>query len=188
MRRSLAACLLIVLGRVAPRSAHDIPNARVDRSIQATLEPGRLRVDYEVSLAELTLTQDLRQLVGELPGADRQGWFEEYGQEVGPLNAKGLLVAVDGDEVDLKADRLRPGDRGAPALHLPLRGRRPPARAGSRLNDTNYAASEGTSRLALRAVGGVAVRGDSLPTDVGPDPDPPGLATERRRGAADQAA
>src|SRR5436309_889891 len=102
MRRTLAAMLMIALAR-APAIAHDIPDARVDRSIQATIEPGRLRVDYEVSLGELSVVQDLRRLVGELPGADRRGWFEAYGKEVGPLNARGLLVQVAGAEVDLKA-------------------------------------------------------------------------------------
>ena len=45
--------------RAAPTNGLDV-NARVDRSIQATLAPGRLAIDYEVSLSELTLTQDLR--------------------------------------------------------------------------------------------------------------------------------
>ena len=49
--------------------AHDIPNARVDRSIQVSLDPGRLEIDYEVSLSELTLTRDLRMLVGSCPGS-----------------------------------------------------------------------------------------------------------------------
>ena len=48
--------------------AHDIPNQRVDRSIQVTLGPGRLEIDYEVSLSELTLTQDLRALDGYVAG------------------------------------------------------------------------------------------------------------------------
>src|SRR4051794_23472228 len=74
---------------------HDIPNARVDRSIQVTVHPGRLTLDYEVSLSELTLTQDLRALIGTLPGAERGAWFDRYGREAGPLIAKGLIVAVD---------------------------------------------------------------------------------------------
>ena len=164
MRRSISACRLVAIA-VTPAAAHDIPNARVDRSIQATLGPGRLRVDYEVSLAELTLAQDLRQLVGDLPGTDRRGWFEAYGREVGPLNAKGLLVLVDGTEVDLKATGFDLVVEGHPRYTFHLEAEVPPS-GRLALNDTNYAASEGTSRLALRAVGGVAVRGDSMPTDV----------------------
>jgi nickel/cobalt transporter (NicO) family protein len=164
MRRPLTALALVLAGSTLS-VAHDIPNARVDRSIQASLDPGRLRVDYEVSLSELTLTQDLRQLIGELPGADRQGWFQEYGRVTGPLNAKGFLVAVDGNEVELKSTGFDLVVEGHPryTFHIeaevPLQGR-------LTLNDTNYVASEGTSRLALRPADGVTVRGDALPTDV----------------------
>src|SRR5262249_51751160 len=94
--------LYVARGFVASTAlAHDIPNERIDRSIQATVAPGSLAIDYEVSLTELTLTQDLRRLIGSLPGADRLEWLARYGQETGPLNAKGLLVTVDGKLVGL---------------------------------------------------------------------------------------
>ena len=164
MRLAAAACVILL---ASPRAtvAHDIPNARVDRSIQATLEPGRLRVTYEVSLSELTLTQDLRQLIGELPGADRRGWFEEYGRVAGPLNAKGLLVAVDGQEIEPKALGFDLAIEGHPRYSFHFEAPVPP-RGRLTLNDTNYVASEGTSRLALRGASGVSVSGDSLPGDV----------------------
>src|SRR5438067_6907220 len=100
--RRLAPILL--LAAFFPRStrAHDIPNARVDRSIQASLQPGRLAIDYEVSLSELTLTRELRMLVGVLPGADRTDWFQSYGRETGPLDARGLLVMTDGRPLELQ--------------------------------------------------------------------------------------
>ena len=81
--------------------AHDIPNERIDRSIQVSLSPGSIAIDYEVSLTELTLTQDLRRLIGSLPGADRQEWLDRYGQVTGPLNAKGFLVSVLGEPIQL---------------------------------------------------------------------------------------
>src|SRR4051794_36115407 len=86
----------------ATARGHEIPNARVDRSIQAAAAPGRLAIDYEVSLAELTLTQDLRALLGELPGADRRDWFDAYGREIGPLVAKGILLTIDGQAYPLR--------------------------------------------------------------------------------------
>ena len=61
LRRTLLV-LAILAASVA--SAHDIPNARVDRAIQVELRPSVVEVLYEVSLAELTLTQDLRSLIG----------------------------------------------------------------------------------------------------------------------------
>ena len=41
-----------------------------------------------------------------------------------------------------------------------------PPRGRLTIQDTNFAASEGTSRLAVRGRGDVAVRGDDLPPDV----------------------
>src|SRR5262245_34385660 len=90
-------CLAILFVSVC--RAHDIPNERVDRAIQVTLSAGELAVDYEVSLAELTLAQDLRRLVGRVQGADREQLFHHYGEVAGPLNAKGFLITLDGREV-----------------------------------------------------------------------------------------
>jgi ABC-type nickel/cobalt efflux system permease component RcnA len=161
--------VLFALALALPSSAapgHDIPNARVDRSIQATVRPGRLALDYEVSLAELTLTQDLRALIGTLPGADRAEWFDRYGREVGPLIAKGLIVTVDGR-------RLAPVFRGFDwaveehpryTFHCETKGLSPAGRLAIR--DTNFVASEGTSRLGVRGRDGVTLRGDTLSADV----------------------
>ena len=94
MRPVVFAILVLALCAISAL-AHDIPNAQVDRSIQVTIRPGGLLIAYEITLSELTLTQDLRALIGTLPGADRREWFNEYGRIGGPLNAKGLLVSVD---------------------------------------------------------------------------------------------
>jgi nickel/cobalt exporter len=76
-----------------------------------------------------------------------------------------MLVLVDGSEVDLKAAGFDLAIEGHPRYTFHFEAEVPPS-GRLALNDTNYAASEGTSRLALRAVGGITVRGDSLPTDV----------------------
>jgi nickel/cobalt exporter len=148
-----------------PALAHDIPNAQVDRSIQVTVRPGGLMIAYEIVLSELTLTQDLRALIGTLPGADRREWFNEYGRIGGPLNAKGLLVSIDGRPLVLRSGRfdLSVEDHVRYTFHfesdLPSRGR-------LAIRDTNYASGEGMSRLAVRGMPGVVVRGDDLPSDV----------------------
>ena len=97
-RQLIRLLVVLAFSAVVPGFAwsHDIPNERIDRSIQVSLSPGLIAIDYEVSLTELTLTQDLRRLIGSLPGAERQEWLARYGQETGPLNAKGLLVTVQG--------------------------------------------------------------------------------------------
>jgi nickel/cobalt exporter len=164
MCRPLFAWVLLVAW-MTPVWAHDIPNARVDRSIQVTVGPGRLVVDYEVSLAELTLTQDLRALIGVLPGADRREWFDRYGRVTGPLNAKGLLVSVDGRPLGLRAR----GFGLAVEDHLVYTFQFEtdlPGRGQLAVRDINYAAGEGTSRLAVRGVGGVVIGGDDQPHDV----------------------
>ena len=166
MRQAIGLWAPLLVGMVAwSATAHDIPDARVDRSIQATLTPGRLRVDYEVSLAELSLVQDLRQLGVEAAGGDRRGWFERYAQVVGPLDAKGLLVVVNGVEIELRVVGFDLTVEGHPRFTFHFEADVPPA-GRLAINDTNYASSEGTSRLALRTVEGVGVRGDLLPTDV----------------------
>lgn len=152
--------------------AHDIPNQRVDRSIQVTLRPNRLEIDYEVSLSELTLTQDLRYLIGSLPGADRREWFDRFGRETGPLNAKGYYVAVDRKPIllEFKSFDLVVEEHPRYTFHLtsvlPDHGR-------LEIYDTNYATSEGTSRLAIRARDGADFTGDTLPGDVSAIPARP---------------
>lgn len=150
---------------LSPALAHDIPNERIDRSIQVSLSPGRIAIDYEVSLTELTLTQDLRRLIGRLPGADRQEWLARYGQETGPLNAKGILVTIAGEPVLLSMTSfdLLVEEHARYTFHLTGRI---PSGGRLRVHDTNYVSSEGTSRLAIRGHAGVVVEGDQLPGDV----------------------
>lgn len=145
--------------------AHDIPNARVDRAIQVDLRPARLTIDYEVSLSELTLTRDLRNLIGALPEGDRSDWFDRYGKETAPLNAKGLLVTIDGRPLSLhtRGFDLKTEEHPQYTFHfeaeLPASGR-------LKVQDTNFESSEGSSRLALRGQDGLVLQGDSLPSDV----------------------
>jgi len=157
--------VLSVLGTGHPARAHDVPNQRVDRSIQATIVPGRLLIDYEVSLTELTLTQDLRALVGSLPGGERSEWLARYAEVTGPLNAKGFLIQCEGLPVVLSVRSfdlvVEEHPRYTFHLEAPL-----PAAGRLIIHDTNYASSEGTSRLAVRGRDGVTVEGDALPTEV----------------------
>ncbi|MHB1560359.1 MAG: nickel/cobalt transporter [Isosphaeraceae bacterium] len=164
-RRSIWCGVGLALLLAAVATAHDIPNQRVDRSIQVTLTPGRLAIDYEVSLTELTLTQDLRSLVGSRPGAERSEWLKLYGEVTGPLNAKGFLVSVDGQSVRLESTgyHLVVEEHPRYTFHLeaPV-----PASGRLKLRDTNFVSSEGTSRLAIRGRDGVTVEGDDGPTEV----------------------
>jgi nickel/cobalt transporter (NicO) family protein len=169
LRRSLWFCrvaglaLVVLSGELA--GAHDIPNQRVDRSIQVTVAPGRLTIDYEVSLTELTLTQDLRSLVGPRPGAERSEWMGLYGEVTGPLNAKGFLVSIDGKPVALASAGYHLVVEEHPRYTFHLEAVVPTAGRLS-VRDTNFVSSEGTSRLAIRGRGGVVIEGDNGPPDV----------------------
>ena len=160
-----AAAAAIFVGEVGVAAAHDIPNARIDRSIQVEVERGRLRVAYEVSLGELTLFQDLRGLTGERPRGDRAEVFNQYGRETGPLDARGLLVRVDGRELSLACDGFDLVVEEHPRFTFHLSAALP-ERGRLSIRDTNYASSEGVSRLAIRAAAGVTLSGDDLPSDV----------------------
>ena len=157
--------LAILLPVAGFAKAHDIPNQRVDRAIQVMIQRGNLLIDYEVSLTELTLTQDLRSLIGSLPGGDRSEWLELYGTVTGPLNARGFLVTCDGRPVPLEFAGFHLELEEHPRYTFRLEGTIPET-GRLRIVDTNYASSEGTSRLAIRAVAGVAFDGDELPGDV----------------------
>ena len=164
--RRLVPALLTLALLPSLATGHEIPNARVDRSIQATVVPGHLSIDYEVSLSELTLTQDLRALFGELAGSDREDWFKTYGVETGPLNAKGLLVTVDGRSCPLRFKQYSIWtDEQHPRFTFRFVTEVPPA-GRLTIQDTNFASSEGTSRLALRGESGAVIEGDPLPAEV----------------------
>ncbi len=161
----------LVLGLVATNASaptarsHDIPNQRVDRSIQVTVGPGRLAIAYEVSLSELTLTQDLRSLTGNLPGGDRSSWLAHYAEVTGPLNAKGLAVTVDGQPVSIEGHGYELVVEEHPRYTFQFEAAIPQQGRLS-IRDRNFVSSEGTSRLGVRGRDGVTISGDDLPGDV----------------------
>ncbi len=163
VRLAIVALTLSLSGSFA--RAHDIPNAQIDRSIQVSLRPGRLTIDYEVSLAELTLVRDLRTLVDTIDAGDRDALFNRYGQVVGPLNAQGIQVAVDGEPVELRTLGFDLAVEEHPRYTFHFEADLPP-KGRLLVRDSNFAGSAGTSRLAIRGLDGVNVQGDDLPGDV----------------------
>jgi nickel/cobalt transporter (NicO) family protein len=149
----------------ATAHAHDIPNQRVDRSIQVTIGSSRLEVDYEVSLSELTLTQDLRALNGSLAGGERSSWLALYADVTGPLNAKGLAVTVDGQPIVLSGTTYKLVVEEHPRYTFHFEAVIP-GQGKLSIRDHNFVSSEGTSRLAVRGRDGVKVTGDDVSGDV----------------------
>ena len=66
-----------------------------------TIRPGKLQIDYEVSLTELTLHAEPTHLDRIASGCGSVDWLARYGQVTGPLNAKGFLASCNGLPVDL---------------------------------------------------------------------------------------
>ncbi|MEO6808322.1 MAG: ABC transporter permease, partial [Isosphaeraceae bacterium] len=99
------------------------------------------------------------------PGADRETLYRRYGVETAPLNAKGVLVTVDGRPFPLECLGFDLTVEEHPrytfhlATALPRRGRLV-------IQDTNYTEARGASRLALRAEAALTVAGDDLSQDV----------------------
>src|SRR5262249_39095735 len=110
-------------------------------------------------------TQDLRSLIGSLPHGDRAEWFDRYGRETSPLNGKGFLLTIDGRALDLRPRGFDLAVEEHPRYTFHYSATLP-ASGQLTIHDTNYVASEGTSRLAVRGARGVVVRGDELPPDV----------------------
>ena len=102
-----------------------------------------------------------------MPGSDRRDWFLAYGRETGPLNAKGMIVSVDGRPIPLQSRGfdLAIEDHPRFTFHFEMATPLPP-RGRLSIQDTNFASSEGTSRLALRGKDGMTIQGDTLPADV----------------------
>ncbi len=172
LARLFALMLLACAALGTSTLAHEIPDARIDRALQVVVLPGLLKLDYEVSLAELTAVQDLRRLEGQLSGLDRNQLLERYGEVVGALNARGIQVEVDGVEAPLgiQGFELTIQEHPRYLFHLqcglPVRGR-------VEVRDQNYISSEGTSRLAVRPEGDATISGYSGPGDVEEVPNRP---------------
>lgn len=132
-----------------PTRAHDIPNERVDRSLQIVLEPPLLQVVYEVSQTEWTLYQDLKRLAPERTGDARLDRIEGYARMIAPLNARGLLATIDEAELSWIVDDVVVNYEEHLLLRFVFRASIP-EQGTLHVLDSNYASSYGVSRLALR--------------------------------------
>ena len=178
--------LLNLLGTILIGSTsvfvHDIPDERVDRGLQIFLDPPNLRVVYEVSLTEWTLYQDLKRLAPELAPGERFDRIERYARYVAPLNARGLLASVDGNEISWQVAEPEVDLQEHPRLRFHFHSSIPLC-GNLRLQETNYSSSYGTSRLALQTSPTTWMSGYEGPTDLAEVPELPiwALSDEEER-------
>ncbi len=104
-------------------------------------------------------------MIGGLPGADRQEWLDRFGAVTGPLNAKGFFITVDRKPIAVEFKGFDLLIEEHPRYTFHLEGELPPS-GRLEIYDTNYATSEGTSRLAIRARDGAEFTGDNSPNEV----------------------
>lgn len=163
MRRPALAFLMAAWSAGSFARAHDVPDERVDRTIQATIEPGRLLIDYEIALSRFTILLDLRRLeTDESDGADV---WERYGELVAPLHAAGLMADVDGDPIECVLLSVQHRAEDHLVYRFTYEAELPPA-GHLTFRDTNHLTSEGTSRIGLRVHPKVEVKNAPAESEV----------------------
>ena len=142
-----------------PAIAHDIPRQRVDRTVQLDIEPALLRVEYTLELDDTTIAADFRRLKpGALP-PDPEEWLNAYGKLVAELLPQAFrLVGPDNEAAEgwktTRIEKLREIHTVYEFTYeIPLTATGP-----WRFSDQNFRASEGSSRLGIRASGGVQIK------------------------------
>jgi ABC-type nickel/cobalt efflux system permease component RcnA len=155
---SAAIAFIFVLSLIHQLDAHDIPKQRVDRTIQLTFEPARLRLEYSLELDDTTIAADLRRLrPGALP-PDPEEWLNAYGKLVAELLPKAFrLTGPDqlsiNDWKTVSIERIREQHtvyEFTYEIGLPLKG-------NWKFADQNYQSSDGLSRLGVKSAGGVSL-------------------------------
>ncbi|RUL88501.1 hypothetical protein [Tautonia sociabilis] len=172
---TLLVATVLLQAIAAPSGAHDIPDERVDRALQVVLEPTILRLSYELCLSEWTLFQDLKRLAPDRSAGAPIDLLEGYAELVAPLNAKGLLVEVQGVELPLRVGRVEVEVEQHPRLTFHFEAD-VPSRGRLRIRDTNYLSSFGTGRLAFRVAPGIVQEGFDGAEDLEDVPEIPSWA------------
>lgn len=170
MRRVLTFSVLVVALLLAPgvAQAHPLGNFTVSTSAGIVLEPGTVRIEYVVDLAEIPTIQAMPELDRDGDGApsedERDGWAESTAREL----ASNLSVAVGEDSVSLEVAsagaELLPGQGGLDVLRLEavFDGRVP--QAGQLVfQDANFSDRLGWHEVTASGSSGVALDRSSVP-------------------------
>ncbi|MBI3461520.1 MAG: hypothetical protein HY000_00450 [Planctomycetes bacterium] len=171
-RRSLllfSLGLIITVG-TGTVSAHDVPDRFFDRSIQVTLGPEKLSISYHLSLTQLTLAEELLSLVGAggLAGTGPAERLTRYGEEMGPLIARGLIVKWGGVDVPVQLIAVSSRMEDHPRFTFELAVTAEPDESlpcRLDLEDTSFFLEKGSVRIAIRAGAGCEMVRSTVPTD-----------------------
>ncbi|MGH2671670.1 MAG: hypothetical protein ACRDHC_01685 [Actinomycetota bacterium] len=170
MRRVLTFSGLVVALLLAPGAAqaHPLGNFTVSTSAGIVLEPGRVRIDYVVDLAEIPTVQAMPELDPDGDGAptedERDAWAVSIAREL----ASNLSVAVGDDSVSLEIAWARawllPGQGGLDVIRLEavFDGRVPEA-GELAFHDANFSDRLGWHEVTASGSSGIALERSSVP-------------------------
>jgi len=170
MRRVLTFSGLLVALLLAPglAQAHPLGNFTVSTSAGIVLEPGTVRIDYVVDLAEIPTVQAMPELDPDGDGAssedERDAWAVSIAREL----ASNLSVAVGDDSVSLEIASARaellPGQGGLDVLRLEaVFGGRVPEAGELAFHDANFSDRLGWHEVTASGSSGVALERSSVP-------------------------
>jgi nickel/cobalt transporter (NicO) family protein len=149
-------------------SAHPLGNFTINLYGGIVIEPGHVRVDYVLDMAEIPTFQEMRIIDSNGDGRAEAGELARYAHRKALRLRHGVAVTSGGRAVALRVTsseaRLRPGQGGLPILRLETAFEGGILPSGSvRYRDTNYA-----GRIGWREVTAVGASGEVLATSSVP--------------------
>lgn len=148
-------------------AGHPLGARTFDRAIQVIIEPAGLRIQYELTVSDLTVTLELPRL-GETAPIDPRAAAELFKTRVAPILATGLDVTLAGStaEATLTSSRVELADHVTVIAHFYVPG--PPVGSVATLSlvDLNFEQERGYHRVACRAAEGATLIASSAPADV----------------------
>jgi ABC-type nickel/cobalt efflux system permease component RcnA len=170
MRRALLLLGAIAAAVLAPAVAlaHPLGNFTVNASAGIVLSPGTVRVDYVLDMAEIPTVQAMPTLDADGDGTVSSAEAASWASDRAPELLAGLTLTVDGEPVALHVSgahlELLPGQGGLSILRLEAAFDGATTSEGElSFHDANYADRIGWHEVTAAGVGGVAVRGSSVP-------------------------
>jgi ABC-type nickel/cobalt efflux system permease component RcnA len=160
--------LAVLLASPGTASAHPLGNFTINLYSSLVVEPGRLRVNYVLDMAEIPTFQESsrfdRNGDGVVTPAEREGYARTKAREL----ASGVVATVDGTRVAVRvvssSMRFRPGQAGLRILRLEaVFAGHLPGNGTLRYRETNYAGHLGWREITAAGARGEAVAHASVP-------------------------